>query len=249
MHKNKPEFEEQWLANRAALHRHCRLLMRDSAKADDLFSAVAWRAYNGYASFAGRSSFLTWVKRIATNEAISTWAREKKGRSIQSGVDPDVLAAADGAPVPMEERAEAEPGGRAAQILDAAVAAAVITEFERTVLTVRAERDNVTWSQLAEELGVSATAAPVIHCRAMPRVRAFLLLDRPDFIGGPHIVEAAIRAAARAGENPLTSREAALLRSGLSSVDRRASAKAAELRSACSKVWRHLPLPPRRNRS
>jgi RNA polymerase sigma-70 factor (ECF subfamily) len=61
------------------LYRAARAILGDAAEADDVVQDAYVRAYANLAQFAGRSSFGTWLTRIAVHEALARLRR--RGRS------------------------------------------------------------------------------------------------------------------------------------------------------------------------
>jgi RNA polymerase sigma-70 factor, ECF subfamily len=53
------------------LYRVARAILRDDAEAEDVMQDAYVRAYQNLASFEGRAKFVTWLTRIAVNEALS----------------------------------------------------------------------------------------------------------------------------------------------------------------------------------
>ena len=62
------------------LYRVARAILRDDGESEDVMQDTYVRAYQKLASFEGRSSFATWLTRIAVNEALQ---RLKKRNHMQ----------------------------------------------------------------------------------------------------------------------------------------------------------------------
>lgn len=64
--------------HRRELHAHCYRMSASVHDADDLLQEVMLRAWRGLARFEGRSSFRTWLYRIATNVCLSAINKQAK---------------------------------------------------------------------------------------------------------------------------------------------------------------------------
>ena len=60
--------------------RLCVSLVGDTARAEDVAQESFLRAYKALADFAGKSSFLTWISRIASNLCLEILRKEKRRR-------------------------------------------------------------------------------------------------------------------------------------------------------------------------
>lgn len=77
---------------RRELHAHCYRMMASLDDADDMLQEVMLRAWRGLPRFQGRSSFRTWMYRIATNVCLN--AIKKQSRRVL----PEGRAAGNGEP-------------------------------------------------------------------------------------------------------------------------------------------------------
>lgn len=84
----------------------CHRYVRDHDRAMDLAQDVLLRAYGNLSSFAGRSSFSSWLFAIARNRCISEVRRVSL--AYDEEVDPDQIAIDDRNPETELERAQAE---------------------------------------------------------------------------------------------------------------------------------------------
>ena len=84
------------------------------------------------------------------------------------------------------------------------------------------------------------------HCRAIPKLRVFLFVQRPDLLGGHEcIAQAFARALVGNRDRPLTADEAQAFRRVVleqQTGSRRVGWRQA-LRAACDRVIKELPLP------
>jgi RNA polymerase sigma-70 factor, ECF subfamily len=77
------------------LHAHCYRMLGSLHDADDAFQETLVRAWRGLPEFGGRSSFRTWLYRVATNTSLDTISRRPTrvlpvdyGPSSEPGEDP-----------------------------------------------------------------------------------------------------------------------------------------------------------------
>lgn len=66
------------------LYRVTRAILRDDAEAEDVTQEAYVRAYQHLSQFAGRSSFATWLTRIAIHEALGRVQRGKRKEEIDA---------------------------------------------------------------------------------------------------------------------------------------------------------------------
>lgn len=72
------EFLELVNRYQPVLHRVCRMYADGVEDRRDLFQEMLFQLWRSYGSFQGRSSFGTWLYRIALNTAISAMRKERK---------------------------------------------------------------------------------------------------------------------------------------------------------------------------
>lgn len=202
-------FDEQWAAVRPSLLRHCLRVRHGAHDAEDLLQQVAVRAWRGYSSFRGDCSFLTWTMRIADREVLRMAARAARSReaetravlerSREGGLDEDGAAIDDLA-------------GRLPAAADRAACAGWISPVERDVIRGRLAQPDLSWKEVGLALGLDARACAVAHCRAVPRLRVYLVRFEPAVLGGREGVLAAFADALRDPTGPLTDAEGAAFR-------------------------------------
>ena len=66
------------------VYRIARAILRDDAEAEDVMHDAYVRAYQNLADFEGRAKFITWLTRIALNEALARVRRRSRFQSIDS---------------------------------------------------------------------------------------------------------------------------------------------------------------------
>jgi DNA-directed RNA polymerase specialized sigma24 family protein len=190
----------------------CRAQARNGLDTEELYQRVMIRAWRGHGGFRGNSAYLTWVRQIIVREAARMAAVREAELRRRVAVDParavEITAVADAGRVaggrPDDTAAPwiAGPGSAAgpgdlAGVLDQAIRVSAVSPGEHAVLTARLRHPDHTWEQLGAMLGVTATACAVTHCRAVPKLRVFLFLHRPDVLGGPDEIAAAFNRASR----------------------------------------------------
>jgi len=186
-------FDVLWKGTLPELRKRCRALTRNDAAAEELLAETAQRVWRGFPTFRGDSLFSTWVFRIAEREAVRLGVRDQRRRSREIPLDP-VVHDRPGS-TPAHEPAVAGLPGLAA--LRCAVACGDLSVVESRIVVLHATRHRATWAELGEELGLSATACAVAHCRAIPKLRVHLLTHHLDELGAAR-VRAALQAAAAA---------------------------------------------------
>jgi hypothetical protein len=239
-------FETAWRPVLGQVAAMCRAQAGHGLDADELYQRVMIRAWRGHDGFRGESSYLTWVRQIIIREASRmAAARESEVRRLvaldQAGVggadgvngapggQPDDGAADDGA----------APGAGLVDVIDQAARIGAITSAEHAVLGARLRHPDDTWERLAARLGLTATGCAVAHCRAVPKLRVYLFLHRPDVLGGPEAIAAAFKQAA-AGRLTAAEAEAFTLLVLQGRTDYRRRGWQTSLRGACASVAQRL---------
>jgi RNA polymerase sigma factor (sigma-70 family) len=225
-------FEDAWAAARGPLAACCRRLARNREDAEDLYQRVAVRAWRGWASFRGESAVLTWLVRIAEREANRLYAREADRWRREVPLLAESAEAAAPAPV-------TEPDlGWLPDVVAEAGRLGVLSAAECRVVAGRLAAPDAGWPEVAAELGLTAAACAVLHCRAVPKLRVLLFVGHLDALGGRDAVAAAFR---RAGATLGPAEREAFLRVVLDGrSDYRRRGWQADLRRACGLVINHL---------
>ncbi|MGW1963750.1 sigma-70 family RNA polymerase sigma factor [Streptomyces sp. NPDC001935] len=234
------EFALAWSEARLVVGAYCRRATRNREDAEDLFQRVALRAWRGYPSFRGDAQFLTWVMAIARREAARLAVEAAEERARRAGWDDAAATLLVAEP----DTSAADTSWLGAAVLEARQAG-VLGELEFEVVRHRLLRPEDGWERLAERLGVGAVNCAVAHTRAVPKLRVFLLLGRPERFGGVAALSAACAAAAVQEADPLSPAEEAAFRA-LVLRERpgyRARGWRSALRGACAKVVEHLGMP------
>ena len=222
----------------------CRAQAGHGLDADELYQRAMIRAWRGHDGFRGESSYLTWVRQIIIREASRmAAARESEVRRLVA-LDQAGVGGVDGADgvngAPGGQPADgAAPGAGLIDVIDQAARIGAITSAEHAVLGARLRHPDDTWERLAARLGLTATGCAVAHCRAVPKLRVYLFLHRPDVLGGPEAIAAAFKQAA-AGRLTAAEAEAFTLLVLQGRTDYRRRGWQTSLRGACASVAERL---------
>ena len=152
------------------LFRVTRAVLFDDADAEDVVQETWLRAFRGIAGFERRSTFATWIVRIALYEA---WARVRRRRRHPAAE----LSGAPDAPAPGEDPETAAFGREVRRHLARCVED--LPERYRLVFVLR-EIDGSTTEETAGALGISAVAVKVRLHRARAMLRRRLGRDAGD---------------------------------------------------------------------
>jgi RNA polymerase sigma-70 factor (ECF subfamily) len=79
--KDERIFLEQIQQHKGIIYKVSRMYMDSPEDREDLVQEILLRLWNSYASFEGRSSFSTWMYRVALNTAI-TFLRKEKAKPV-----------------------------------------------------------------------------------------------------------------------------------------------------------------------
>lgn len=100
-------------AHREVAYRTAYWILRDADDALDVTQEAFLRAYRSLNRFAGRSSFRTWLRRIATNAAL-----DRRQRRLREPELPETLQVADDSPGAAERLAREETRALVRQAID-----------------------------------------------------------------------------------------------------------------------------------
>ncbi|MGB3546448.1 MAG: sigma-70 family RNA polymerase sigma factor [Saprospiraceae bacterium] len=153
------------------LRAHIQRMVTSREDTDDVLQLTLIKIYRGVDKFAGRSSFYTWIYRIATNESL-TWLEKRRRRTSFSLED-------EANWVDRELRAADYFDGDAAQRkLQAAVAG--LPDRQRAVFQLR-YYDEMPYRQMAEIFDLTEGALKASYHHAAQKVSAYLT-DHSDEI-------------------------------------------------------------------
>jgi RNA polymerase sigma-70 factor (ECF subfamily) len=149
------------------VYRTVRSILRDEAEAEDAMQAAWVRAYQHLGEWAGTASFITWLLRIAANEALGRLRKRSRLVPVDDGE-----AEEEGYGGIMDPRAE-DPEERAAaretvRLLERALDG--LAAPYRSVYVLR-EVEQLSTAETAEALGLSEEAVKVRLHRARAMLR------------------------------------------------------------------------------
>lgn len=155
-----------------ALARH---YTRNQVDVEDIVQDSFLKAYRRLESFDHRSSFYTWLYRIAVNTILDSLKR--KGRSPVAVVeDPEMLAQ----PAPVESCAPSVGMERDEIVQVTHKILEQIPDIFRTVLVLR-ELEGLAYQEIADTLGISIGTVESRLFRARGRFKEKLLALYPEF--------------------------------------------------------------------
>ena len=144
------------------VYRTIRAIIRDETEVEDAMQQTYLLAYTHLGSFAGASSFATWITRIAVNEALGR--RRKNARVVSlHGSDPEDSTMAS-RPSPEDEAAHQE----SVRILERAIDR--LPQGHRLVVMLR-DVEQLSTAEVASALGTTEEAVRIRLHRARRALR------------------------------------------------------------------------------
>jgi RNA polymerase sigma-70 factor, ECF subfamily len=140
-----------------------RRLVSDEDEARDVTQEAYLRAFRAIGRFRGEAQFTTWLYRITANCAATHLGRRRRHRHDELDDDVEVADAE-----PTRDPVAATDGALLRQRLEAAIAE--LPARLRTVVVLRDVYD-LSHAEIAEQLGISESAAKVRLHRARRRLR------------------------------------------------------------------------------
>jgi RNA polymerase sigma-70 factor (ECF subfamily) len=163
-----PSFELLMRRHNQRIYRIVRGILDDDGEAEDVMQDAYVRAYEHLAQFEGRSTFITWLTRIAMHEAFARAQRFKRQTSLDSDEVPSTMAIATTSADSPEKYA-------ANQELHRAMEAAIVSlpPKYRTVVMLR-DVEEMSTAEAAAALEITEDAVKVRLHRARAMVRRAL---------------------------------------------------------------------------
>lgn len=166
------ELVERYQGRLFALARH---YTRNAVDIEDMVQDTFLKAFRRLESFDHRSSFYTWIYRIATNTILDVLKR--RGRSpIRTVEDPELIGdvAPVDAPTPTAELEASELSEVTRKVLDE------LPDIFKAVLVMR-EFDGLAYQEIADNLGISIGTVESRLFRARARFKDKLLTLFPEY--------------------------------------------------------------------
>jgi RNA polymerase sigma-70 factor (ECF subfamily) len=162
-------------ANAQALFRVCARITGNRAIAEDAVQEALFSAFRHLADFDGRSTFSTWLYRIAVNAAL-VQLRKRGHREVAwpdgaDGNDTVLLDAADESPTPYRQVVSAEIRR------DIEAQLARMTVIERTAFVLR-HQEGCSLEEIAAALSLNVNTTKQAIFRAVQKLRAALEAPR-----------------------------------------------------------------------
>lgn len=155
-------------AHSATVFRVAFRIAGNAADAEEIVQEAFLRGYQRLRSFQQRSSFGTWIYRIAVNCALN--------RIRQSGIEAQYQVGEEGDPQEKNVQVAAEEADPLRSLLSHEISSALkaamrrLTPTEKTAFVLRHHEDRST-SEIAEVLGIAPSAAKQAVFRAVQKLR------------------------------------------------------------------------------
>lgn len=149
----------------SALKRCIGSMWRNPTDADDLLQDVLLKLWRNLPSFRSESTFRTWMTRIAINEVLQRYRRQKQSRLCQALENLDTFPASDDSPHRSLVRLETAKKVRNA--------VAELPEMYRQVLVLR-DLEQFSFQETAQSIGSSVACVKSRHFRARLMLSAIL---------------------------------------------------------------------------
>ena len=145
-------FEQLVLEHQRRIVADCRYMTRDPDMAEDLAQEVFVKAYFGLRRFEGRSSFRHWLQRIKVHHCINHLKKDEGQKRTSIEDVPEASERFHAPPAVYRELEAMDTRQRVAAILDSMPATL------RVPLVMR-DMDELSYEEIAEELGIGLSAA------------------------------------------------------------------------------------------
>ena len=186
------DFTTQWEAVREKVFQYCLSLCKNDHDANDVFQQVALRAWRGYSSFRGDSSFLTWVYTIARRESYRFLELSQRDLERTTQLDQaDVNAPPTRHTI--EQKLDLKKNWLY-EFLEEATSKKLLSEDEFKVIYLRSTLPNApTWAEIGNQLGRTKEWCATTHSRALEKLRVFVLMYHQELVGGIEEIERAFQ--------------------------------------------------------
>jgi RNA polymerase sigma-70 factor (ECF subfamily) len=156
----RQQFVELVEAHQGILHRICSIYGKSIEDRQDLFQEMVLQLWRSYPSFGGRSSFTTWMYRVALNTALLERRRAARRPDLSQGGEAEL------ANVP----AETPPPAPEVALLRGCIQE--LPSLDRAVVLLHLEGSS--YDEISEIIGLSRTNVSVRLVRLKERLRRAL---------------------------------------------------------------------------
>lgn len=157
-------FRRMVVLTQERLYAHLRRMVTDHATTDDLMQQTYIKAWQNIDKFRGDSQLYTWLYRIATNEALAHFRKQK--RRAETELDPTYHA---------QQRTNAATESLDPEAIEAHLAAALATlpERQRAVFSLK-YFEQKPYKEIAKILDVSEGALKASYHHAVKKIEAYV---------------------------------------------------------------------------
>lgn len=145
------------------LYWHIRRMVQNHADTDDLLQNTFMKAWSSIDSFRGDAKLSTWLYKIATNEAITFLAKERRRLSLSLDDEESHLAQL------IEADTDIDGDSLARQLREAVT---TLPEKQRLVFNMR-YYDDMKYEKISEILGTSVSALKTSYHLAVKKIEKF----------------------------------------------------------------------------
>lgn len=149
----RSDFEKLVRDHKATVYSVCYMFAAGKTEADDLFQEVLIKLWQGFGSFRGDSSALTWVYRVSLNTCISS-QRKKRLRTVPLDLSPDIFD-------------ESSDTGRQNALLHERITR--LEKFDRAIVLLWLE--DMSYDEIAAIVGISPKAVGVRLVRIKEKLK------------------------------------------------------------------------------
>jgi RNA polymerase sigma factor (sigma-70 family) len=236
------DFTARWSAVEGRLRRYCQRKLGNPDEADEVVQQVAFNAWSGYESLREPDRFEAWVFVLARNEISRMIGFNIRWRS--HNVAMEELEIVDPKSVRVQPAMQKDEESWIQRVIDRMAEDAVLADKAANVVRHHLREEEPSWEETGRALGISANDCAATYCRAIPKVRQWILCHHPKVLGGTRALAVAMQRARQLEKEPLSDAEAEVFTARVLNGDGgyRKSGWRTALRTACGKVLHSLQL-------
>lgn len=237
------DFTSRWLAIKPSIERFCMRRLGDAGESEEAVQQVAFHAWSGYLSLRDPARFEAWVFSLAQVEIKKTIRAKIRRREQIVSVEDQEEADPDST-FKNEVESSMPDESWVHAVIGQVTQLGVLTAKEAAVVQHYIDLDERSWEQTGRALGISANDCAASYCRAIPKIRIWILCHHPEVVGGTKALMRAALKARNAGKDALHDFEFEVFKARVLDGDadyHRAGWRTA-LRSACRKILFSLDL-------